>query len=151
MAASSNARRNCASLSRSDDQPLPLADVEQYAMPGKLTPLRVPHQNRALSTQTQSSLPPRMRYSICAGSPVRVACSSARRTASGSSGDLRQERIETGREVVAPEPGQSRESRADIVKRAIGARLQAVERDRQLIDERLQLRLLLRKAASASF
>src|ERR671912_582208 len=100
-------------------------------MPGKLPSLRVTHQNRAvihpdpIAIATPDAVLDLCRLARARGMVVGLAYGLAIVWM-----DPRQERIETGREVVTPEPGQSREFRADVLERATGAWFQAVEGDR---------------------
>src|SRR5688500_19271531 len=98
-------------------------------MPGELTCLLVTHENRAivypdpLPIVTPDAVLDLYRLARARGMFVSLAYGFTIVWV-----DPRQQRIETGRELVASEPGQSCELRTDIVKRATGARLKSVER-----------------------
>ena len=120
-------------------QPLPFADVEQCAMPGERAALLVAHEDRAvvhpdpLAIAAADAELELHRLARARGVFIGLAHGLAIVRV-----DPRQQRIKTGRELVAAKSRQLLELRTDVLECGAGARRQRVERDRQLVDERLE-------------
>src|SRR5215208_7221785 len=121
-------------------------------MPGELTSLLVMHEDRAVVYPDPFTVAtPDAEFDLCRLARARGVFVGLAYEFAIVWVDPRQQRIKTGWEIVSSEPSESRESRTDIVKCAIGPWLQVVECDRQLIDEYLELRLLLTESGFGRF